>query len=117
MKEAIKQRATELGFDDCRFTTADRPESASKLQQWLAKGMQGEMGYMQRNAHKRVDPEQVLPGAKSIISLAVSYAGRDDCRGSKMEANNAVKGKADGERSTRNQGVIARYARYEDYHK
>ena len=28
-----------------------------------------------------------------------------------------MKGKADGERSTRNQGVIARYARYEDYHK
>ena len=74
MKEAIRRRALELGFDDCRFTTANAPESAAQFQQWLASGQHGEMGYLARNAHKRVDPQQVLPGARSIISLAVSYA-------------------------------------------
>ena len=28
MKAAIRQHALELGFDDCRFTTADSPDSA-----------------------------------------------------------------------------------------
>ena len=28
MKAAIRQHALELGFDDCRFTTADPPDAA-----------------------------------------------------------------------------------------
>jgi len=75
MKEAIRDRARELGFDDCRFTTAAAPESASRFQDWLAEGRQGEMAYLERNAHKRVDPQKVLTGAKSVIALAVSYEG------------------------------------------
>src|SRR5262245_31696708 len=75
MKEAIRERARELGFDDCRFTTASAPESARHFQDWLAEGHQGEMAYLERNAHKRVDPQKVLPGAKSVIALAASYEG------------------------------------------
>jgi epoxyqueuosine reductase QueG len=30
MKAAIRQRALELGFDDCRFTTAAPPASAEE---------------------------------------------------------------------------------------
>lgn len=112
MKEAIRERAKELGFNDCRFTTAETPASGSKLQQWLGEGMHGEMGYLERNAPKRLDPQQVLPGAKSIITLAVSYArgdthseaGAEGCRGG-------------GSRSTAPSGFVARYARYDDYHK
>ena len=37
MKEAIRRRALELGFDDCRFTTAHPPGSAPDFQAWLAK--------------------------------------------------------------------------------
>ena len=73
MKEAIRKRARELGFDACRFTTAAAPESAPQFQQWLTEGQHGEMGYLERNASKRVDPRRVLPGARSIITLAVSY--------------------------------------------
>ena len=90
MKPGIRQHAHELGFDACQFTTADAPARADYFERWLAAGRHGEMGYLQRNAFKRVDPQQVLPGAKSIICLAVSYGG---------EA-----------------GQIARYARYTDYH-
>jgi epoxyqueuosine reductase len=74
MKEALRQRARELGFDDCRFTTASPPESAPHLQRWLAERKHGEMAYLERNAQKRVEPQQVLPGARSILSLSVSYA-------------------------------------------
>ena len=56
MKEFIRQRARELGFDDCRFTSASPPESAPRLQNWLAQGRHGQMLYLERNAAKRADP-------------------------------------------------------------
>ena len=73
MKQSIRQRALELGFDDCRFTTATPPDHRAEFHQWLAEKRHGEMGYLERNAHKRVNPQEVLPGAKSVITLAVSY--------------------------------------------
>ena len=73
MKAAIRQRALELGFDDCRFTTAAAPASAAQYQNWLAENKNGEMAWLERNAEKRVDPQKVLPGAQSIIVLAASY--------------------------------------------
>ncbi len=98
MKEAIRQRARELGFDTCRFTTAEPPESAAAFEQWLAAGCHGEMNWLQRNAPKRVDPRQVLAGARSIVSLATSY----------VRSENAE--------PTATRGFVARYARFEDYH-
>jgi epoxyqueuosine reductase len=102
MKQAIRRRALALGFDDCRFTTAHPPDSAARFQEWLARGQHGEMEYLARNAHKRIDPQQILPGANSIVCLAVSYLheeGMPRARG---------QGPA---------GLIARYARYADYHQ
>ena len=73
MKAHIAQRALELGFNACRVTTADPPPSAPQFQRWLDARRHGDMDYLNRNAHKRVDPKQVLPGAQSIICLAASY--------------------------------------------
>ncbi len=81
MKDALRQRARELGFDDCRVTTARVPESANRFKQWLAEGRHGEMAWIERNAPKRVDPQRVLPGARSIITLAVSYVLEERCAG------------------------------------
>ena len=75
MKTAIRERALALGFDACQFTTALPPDSAAEFQRWLAAGRHGQMAYLARNAHKRIDPSQVLAAARSIISLGVSYAG------------------------------------------
>jgi epoxyqueuosine reductase len=100
MKTAISLRAQELGFDICRVTTAAPPESAAQFQEWLALGRHGEMGYLARNAHKRVDPRQVLPGAESLILLAVNYGSRQA----------PVLGEPP------KTGVVARYAQHEDYH-
>jgi epoxyqueuosine reductase len=99
MKEVIRGRARELGFDDCRFTTAARPDFGEQFQEWLEEGFHGSMEYLERNAEKRRDPEKVLGGARSVITLAVSYYGEEERKA--------------GER----QGVAARYARYSDYHK
>jgi epoxyqueuosine reductase len=77
MKEQIRQRALELGFDDCRFTTAAAPASAGQFQNWLEEKRHGEMAWLERNAVKRTDPQQILSGAKSIIVLAANYAHGD----------------------------------------
>jgi len=98
MKATIQGRAQELGFDDCRFATATPPASAPQFKQWLADGHHGQMTYLERNAQKRIDPQQVLPGAKSVISLAAAYG----------EAGHAM--------VRRPTGVVARYARFADYH-
>jgi epoxyqueuosine reductase len=109
MKELLRRRARELGFDDCRVTTAGAPESAPQFQQWLAQGRQGEMVYLDRNAPKRIDPQKVLPQAKSIISLAVSYANADDIPPSPFHIPHSAL-------RTPHSGAVARYARYDDYH-
>ena len=100
MKTALRQRAAELGFDDCRFTTATPPASAEKFQRWLAQKQHGEMTWLERNADKRVAPEKVLAGAKSLICLAVSY------HNSEFQTSNFQSGV----------GVVSRYAQFKDYH-
>jgi epoxyqueuosine reductase len=98
MKEAIRSRALELGFDDCRFTTAARPESTEQFHRWLKNGMHGQMGYLERNTHKRADLSQVLPEVRSVIVLATAYDGP------------AAPGAENGT------GRVAAYARHADYH-
>ena len=96
MKEVIQRKARELGFDDCKVTSASRPDSASRFESWIESGRHGTMAYLERNAFKRVNPDEVLRGAKSIITLAVSYYSE--------------------EKQDHSRGVVARYAQYEDYH-
>jgi epoxyqueuosine reductase len=114
MKDRVRQRALELGFDECRFTTAEPPDHAAQFQDWLAQNQHGEMHYLARNAHKRVNPREVLPEAKSIIVLAVSYG--EACSGFRGASNNPPSESAHhGTRNTQH-GLIARYARFKDYH-
>lgn len=98
MKEAVRQRARELGFDDCRVTTAQPPASAPQFRQWLARQYHGEMAYLERNADKRTEPRRVLSGARSVVTLAASYA------------------RVEQESAPPRAGIVARYARYKDYH-
>jgi len=69
----IKSRARQLGFDLVGITTAVAPPHAGEFQQWLADKFHGEMAYMERNAAKRADLQQVLPGARSIIVVGLNY--------------------------------------------
>jgi epoxyqueuosine reductase len=118
MKERIRQLAFELGFDDCRFTTANPPDHASAFQMWITGQRHGEMGWLERTAHKRVNPQEVLLEARTVISLAVSYerakpasqvaSGQES--GSNMESVTPEAGRS------HPSGVIARYAQFPDYH-
>ena len=113
MKAAIRQRARELGFDDCRFTTALPPASAPQFQQWLAEGRHGEMTYLERTAQKRLRPQRVLGGARSVIALAASYAQCDECQ---MTSHvNPALSSPHPSPITRH-AFVARYAQFADYH-
>ena len=115
MKAALRQRAAELGFDDCRITTAAPPASAEKFHAWLAEKQHGEMAWLERNADKRVDPQKILPGAKSLICLAASYGTSDGWRvTSGREQPSQPRHPSSATRHPT--GVIARYARFADYH-
>ena len=65
--------ARELGFDLCRFAPAETPEHATEFRDWLDRGDAGEMNYLARNSEMRCDPRQILPGAKTVIVLALNY--------------------------------------------
>ena len=99
MKAVLQARARALGFDDCRVTTAAPPQHAREFEQWLAENQHGEMTWLARNAAKRIDPQKILPGAKSILPLAASYAAAPHSAP-----------------HTPHSGLIARYARHTDYH-
>src|SRR2546423_8965403 len=96
-KDEIVARAKALGFDSCRIAKAASPAHAEEFRSWLHEGAAGEMQWMERGAEKRSDPQQVLPGARSIIIVALNY-----WQGT--------------ETAPRTPGRIARYAWGDDYH-
>jgi epoxyqueuosine reductase len=96
VKSALLARAKELGFDDCRIAKAAPPRLGAKFQTWLREGAAGEMDWIERGAEKRLDPQLVLPGAKSVVVVAMNYW--------------------QGDREQPTNGRIARYAWGDDYH-
>ncbi len=96
-KSYIIEQAATLGFDYCGFAAA-KPldEDARRLEQWLSKGMQGTMQYMENHFDLRIDPTKLFPGAKTVITLLFNYFP------SEKQNEQAPK--------------IAKYAYGEDYH-
>jgi epoxyqueuosine reductase len=73
LSRQIRECAQAIGFDLVGITTAQPPQHAEQFQNWLAKEFHGEMAYMAKNAPKRVDPQNVLSGARSIIVVGLNY--------------------------------------------
>ncbi len=104
MKAELIAFAGSLGFDLCRVAPATVPPHAEEFRAWLADGRAGEMAWLARNADRRTSPEQVLPGVRSVIVLAMNYwvqSPRSKVQGPRSKAG----------------GRIARYAWGDDYHE
>ncbi len=94
----IKAKAIEIGFDKCGISKAhSMDEERLHLDEWLSKGFQGNMQYMEQNRDKRLDPTLLVSGAKSVISFLVNYYPK--------------------EHQSPEYPQIARYAYGRDYHK
>lgn len=79
MTDEIKQKALDLGFLACGMAKAEfLAEEADRLEQWLNAGKHGQMGYMANHFGLRTDPRQLVPGARSVISLAYNYYTSDE---------------------------------------
>src|SRR5690606_14059286 len=93
----VKATARRLGFSFCGISRAEfLDEEAPKLEEWLNRGYQGKMGYLENFFDKRLDPTLLVPGAKSVVSLLYNYFPKQELGGSTYK--------------------IARYAYGEDYH-
>ncbi len=109
LSEAVKQEARGLGFDAvgiCRVATKSEDTATPlpqflhhRLLEWLQRGYHGMMDWMERDPARRADPQQVLSGCRSVISVGMNYY---------------TPHQAD-ERP--GYGRIARYAWGEDYHE
>jgi epoxyqueuosine reductase len=115
LKQAIQERARQLDFDVCRFTTAAPPVTKDQFQKWLAAQWHGEMAYLARSLPKRAEPRSVMSEARSIISLAASYGSGSDSD-FRVPGAGPTQSQPPSPQPGTFRGVIARYARSADYH-
>ncbi len=96
LTESVKALAQELGFDRVAIGPAVPPEHGPAFRQWVEAGHAGTMAYLERRTEERLDPGRLLPGALSIVCVALNYY--------------------QGEADDRSWEPVARYAWGRDYH-
>ncbi|MGB1091351.1 MAG: tRNA epoxyqueuosine(34) reductase QueG [Oceanobacter sp.] len=103
LRNLLEEQASALGFQQVGVSGIDLSEAGEKLQDWLAKGYQGQMSYMADHDDMRWRPERLFPGALRVISLRMDYRPPDV---DLLENLNAP-----------DRAYISRYALGRDYHK
>ncbi len=99
LTERLRRAAREQGIDKVGVARADATGESERLADWLGRGFQAGMGWMERWREKRVDPRELVPGARSVVCVALNYY-REAPRDPAPE-----------------EGRVARYAWGEDYHR
>ena len=96
----VKEAAIRVGFDACGIAVVSPlTEEEWGYEEWLRRGYQADMAYMEQHRDKRSDPTLLVPGARSVIVLLSGY-----------KPSQTMQGRVSGAR-------IAQYAYGEDYHE
>ncbi len=103
LAQQIRIWGGELGFQQVSITGIALSEAERRLQDWLAKGWQGEMDYMAAHGRMRSRPAELIPGTLRVLSFRMDYLA--------LGADSA-KTLASPEKA-----YISRYALGRDYHK
>jgi len=99
-RQRVKAKALELGFSKVGIARAEPLDAEGlRLRDWLGRGYHAGMAWMARDVGKRTDPRAVVPGAKSVIAVALNYYAPVDY------SSDPARGK------------ISRYAWGDDYHE
>ncbi len=94
----VKELAGQHGFLACGIARSEHlQEQEAFLVSWLNEGKHGQMGYLTNHQDVRVNPEGLVEGARSVISLAYNYYPDEEQRDDAPQ--------------------IAKYAYGKDYHK
>jgi epoxyqueuosine reductase len=102
IKAAIRAEALGLGFDAVGFAPAAlAPDARAHLEEFIARGFHGEMGWLAARAAERGHPQALWPEAKSVVVLGLNY-GPDGDPLTPLER--------------KGEGGISVYARGRDYH-
>ena len=97
----VRARAMGLGFELVGIGPAEESKYAQYLRKWLDGGRHGTMQWLERRFEERVDVRRYLPGAQSVICVAMNY---------NVELRPVPAGQE------QHQGRVGRYALGEDYH-
>lgn len=103
LKIFIRQRASDLGFDVCRFASAtDAWPAGDRLRAFVGDGRHGEMEWMETTLDRRAHPTAMWDGARTAVVLGMNYGpDRDPLP----------------ELADRSAGYVSVYARGDDYHE
>ena len=102
-KQAIRALARANGFEVAGVVRPDAIAAAgTRLEQFLAEGLHGDMAWLETSAERRGDPRALWPEVRSIIMLGLNY-GPDGDPLAILQA--------------RDRGAISAYAQGEDYHE
>ena len=101
--ETIRAWGRELGFQALGFTGIDLADHEDYLSKWLDAGYHGDMEWMARHGSKRSQPNALVPGTCTVITVRMDYLPV----GEPPEAILADSQKA----------YVSRYALGRDYHK
>ncbi|MGH7874862.1 MAG: tRNA epoxyqueuosine(34) reductase QueG [Candidatus Binatia bacterium] len=96
----IKEAAQQLGFALVGISPVMIPPHEESFARWLRQELAGELEYMRRTESLRRDPQQLVPWAKSVISVGINYYTAFPRPPMSAQPN----------------GWISRYAWGEDYH-
>jgi len=108
--DQVRRAARELAFDDVAIARAGPgvflEKDTARWEAFIGSGMQGEMGWLgaHRGARLRLDGDEILAGARSVVCVARRYQRPPDVDGSERSESDTLRG-------------IARYARGRDYHR
>jgi epoxyqueuosine reductase len=105
LKSTLVAKARELGFALCRVARAQAPRHGESFVDWLAAGQAGDMaGWLGRSREKRINPELVLPGVRSVVVLVMNYWQGDGEQESKVEGRTSKAGTSLATQSTSAEG-------------
>lgn len=104
LADQIRCWAGELGFQQTGISAIDLDEDEGRLNDWLAKGMHGEMHYMSKHGTKRSRPQELVPGTVRVIAVRMDYFPPQAQKIKKVLADSGL-------------AFVSRHATGRDYHK